>query len=386
MLPATESPAPYLTAIVDLDALRHNLATVRRSVSAGTEIIACVKANAYGHGLPAVARCFEEQGVRWLSLGSPAGALALRRWGIACRILLFPTIARPDLGPLAEVGITIGIQSYREAEELVRVAREPVSVFLKVDGGLGRVGVPVSDAVAVARRILADLPSVTLEGVFTHLPLAGPEGLPWVQARLKEFGQAVTAIREHAKRPLLIQALASSGVVCGLETPETNAICPGQLLFGIEPGWTKDVTGTDSFGTRPALVKVQTAVGALHEIAEGSRFGVGGAKVASGRTRLGVLPIGYSNSILVQRPGQVAWLRGHPVPIVSVSLEHAVVDVTGLSDVEEGAPVCLVARDPGAGSSLNDFARLQGRSPLEVLVSLTDRAKYEYVEAGVAAR
>lgn len=385
-MPAKDFPAPYLRAIVDLDALRHNLALVRRSVPAETEIIACVKANAYGHGLRAVARCFEEQGVRWLSLGSPAEALALREWGVTCRVLLFPTIARPDMGPLAEAGITIGIQSDREAEDLVRVARAPVSVFLKVDSGFGRVGVPVSHAAAVAHRIMGDLPSVILEGVFTHLPFASPESVPWVQARLKEFGQAVAAIREHAKRPLLAQALASSGVVCGLEAPETNAVCPGQLLFGIEPGWTKAMTGKDSFGTRPALAEVQTVVGSLREIDPGSRFGVGGVKTASGRTRLGVLPIGYSNSILVQKAGQVAWLLGHPAPIISVSLEHAVVDVTGIPGVEEGCPACLVARDPGVGTPLNDFARVQGRSPVEVLVSLTDRARHEYVAAGVAAR
>ena len=87
----TLASTAHLRAAVSLGALRGNLALVRRRLPADTELIACVKANAYGHGLRAVAGCLEGEGVRWLSLGNPAEALALRRWGIACDILLFPT-------------------------------------------------------------------------------------------------------------------------------------------------------------------------------------------------------------------------------------------------------------------------------------------------------
>ena len=244
---ALETPAlaAQLCAVVSLETLRRNLALVRQRLLAGTELIACVKANAYGHGLRAVAGCLEAEGVRWLSLGSPAEALALRRWGVTCDILLFPTGEGGDPAPLLEAGITVGIQAFAEAAALARAARtRPPSIFLKVDSGLGRVGVPLADAVHLAARIRSALPGVRLSGVFTHLPFGGREGAAWVEERLAEFGRVVAQIRAATAGPLLVQALASAGIACGLEAPETNAVCPGQLLFGVEPAWLPTPVGT----------------------------------------------------------------------------------------------------------------------------------------------
>lgn len=370
----------HLHAVVDLGALRHNLALIRRSVGSTTDVIACVKANAYGHGLRAVARCLEGEGVEWLSVGSAVEALALRASGVACRVLLFPALPRENVGALTGAGITIGVQSYVEAERIARAAEGQGSIFLKVDAGFGRVGVPLSDAVSVARRIRA-LRSVKLEGVFTHLPFAKAETIGWVEARLGEFGKVAAAIREIHGADLVVQALASTGTALGFEAPEANAVCPGQLLFGIEPEWAKQVTGRDRFGTRPVLTEVTTAIGSFRSLPEGARFGAGGAKVAGRDTRLGVLPIGYSNSILVQKPGQLVHARGRSAPVLSISLEHAVVDVTDIPELEEGERVTLLAANGRGATRLDDLARTQGRTSLEVLVSLTGRTVYEYADS-----
>lgn len=374
-----------LQAIVDLGALRHNLALIRRSVGPTTDVIACVKANAYGHGLSAVARCLEGEGVRWLSVGSAAEALALRASGVACRVLLFPALPREHVGKLTAAGITIGVQSYVEAERIARSGEGQGSIFLKVDAGFGRVGVPLSDAVSVARRIKA-LRSVTLDGVFTHLPFAKPETIGWVEARLGDFATVAAAIREIHGADLVVQALASTGTVLGLEAPGTNAVCPGQLLFGIEPEWARQVTGRDRFGTKPVLSAVTTVIGAFRSLPEGARFGAGGAKVAGRNTRLGVLPIGYSNSILVQKPGQLVHAHGRSAPVLGISLEHAVVDVTDIPELEEGERVTLLADDGRVATRLDDLARTQGRTSLEVLVSLTGRTVYEYADSATSGR
>ena len=121
--------------MVDLDALGDNVRRVRRRAGDDQEIIACIKANAYGHGLRAIAECLQRESVRWLAVGSPEEALALRRWGIACGILLFPTVGNREHGELAAAGISIGIQSYEEAESVARAASSTASVFIKVDVG-----------------------------------------------------------------------------------------------------------------------------------------------------------------------------------------------------------------------------------------------------------
>ena len=366
--------AAHLRAVVSLAALRWNLGVVRRALPAGTELIACVKANAYGHGLRAVAACLQAEEVRWLSLGSPAEAVALRQWGITCDILLFPTGEGHDAAPLLEAGITVGVQSFEEAAALDQTARtRPPSIFLKVDSGLGRVGVPLGDAAPLAARIRSRLPRVRLAGLFTHLPFGGRDGTAWVEERLAAFGQVAAEIRAAAKGPLLVQALASAGIACGLDAPATNAVCPGQLLFGIEPAWLPA-----PLGTRPVLTEVRTTLGPLRDVPPGTRFGWNGARAATRPTRLGTLPIGYSNSILLPRPGQTVRVGGQDAPVLAVSLEHTVVDVSDAARARAGAPVCLLASEPAAGPTLAEVAARQGRSPLEVLVSLTGRAAYEY--------
>lgn len=368
-----------LTALVDLQAIPDNLRVIR-SLAGERAVMACIKANAYGHGLLPVARCLEREGVGWLTLGSPEEALALRESGIGTRILLFPTIPGLDLAPLARRDITIGVQSSGEAAALARASGRQVSVFLKVDSGFGRVGVPLDDAVGESRQI-GRLPSVTLEGIFTHLPFSSPESVPWVAERLKAFGAAAAAIQEQAARPLLVQALASTGLACGLDAPSTNAVCPGQLVYGLQPAWTPDTDRPVVKGVRSALVELTTVVGSLHSIPAGTRFGSGGARTASRPTRLGVLPVGFSNSILVRKPGQRACVSGRPVDILSVSLEHTVVDVTDVGGIGEGTTVHLLTRDPALGPTLEDVAQAQGRAAAEVLVALTGRASYRYLSA-----
>jgi len=363
-----------MRAVVSLAALRQNLALVRQRLGAGTELIACVKANAYGHGLRAVAAGLQAEGVRWLSLGSPADALALRAWGITCDILLFPTGEGSDPTPLTKAAITVSIQSFDEAVALARAAQtRPAAIFLKVDSGLGRVGVPLGDAAGLAARIRSALPGVRLAGVFTHLPFRGGEGTAWIEERLAEFGRVAAEIRKETTGPLLVQALASEGIARSLTAPETNAVCPGALLYGIEPGGLPA-----PIGTRPVLMEVRTVLGTLRDIAPGTRYGYDGSRVAARPTRLGALPIGYSNSILLPKAGQKVRVEGRDAPVLSVSLEHTVVDVTDVDGARAGAPVCLVASESAKGPTLAEVASAQGRTALEVLVALTGRAAYEY--------
>jgi len=98
---------------------------------------------------------------------------------------------------LAASGITIGIQSYEEAEEVARTVSGSVSVFLKVDTGLGRFGVLAADAVSVAERVMSKLPSVMLDGIFTHLPFSGLSELPWIEERMRKFDRSVAKIRKN---------------------------------------------------------------------------------------------------------------------------------------------------------------------------------------------
>ena len=118
---------------------------------------------------------------------------------------------------------------------------------------------------------------------------------------MRKFDRCVAEIRKHVELTFIVQAFSSGGIAFGLKSEETNAVCPGQLLFGIEQANLTAAVQTRSLGSRPVLQEVRTVVGALHRIPPGTRFGFGGAFVTSRESRLGVLPVGFSNSILVSR-------------------------------------------------------------------------------------
>lgn len=362
----------------DLNALRHNLKLIREVVEPHQQVMPCLKASAYGHGLPRVAACLQDEGVEWLCLGSSVDALALRRAGIRCRILLFPTICNGSDEHLAQAGITIAVSSFEQAEVLSRRVDRPVSVFLKVDSGLGRLGAPINQAPAIARRIVSELPSIDLEGVFTHVPFTERSQLNWVEERLTEFRKSVSGIGEQLNLPLITQCLASNALIWGIKAPETNAVCPGELLFGITSAIGESNAASPLRHIKPVLKEIETLVGAIHSLPAGTRFGLGGSLVAARETRLAVLPIGYSDLLMVPRTGQSVAIMERIAPVVMVSLEHTVVDVTEIHGVYDGCPAKLIAQDSALGLTLTRMAKTQQRSTLEVLVSLTGNVVYLY--------
>jgi alanine racemase len=367
-----------VTAVFDLQALQHNLQLIRLAVGDDKEVIACLKADAYGHGLESIAHFLESEGIRWFSVAKVSDAVALRRSGIKSRVLLLPTVGKRPNKLICDAGITVTVQSYEEAEDITREFGAETSVFLKIDSGLGRLGASLTDALPIVRRISSELPSIRLEGVFTHIPFSNPRDIPWAKGCLEEFGKCARSIRDVVGAPLLVQALASSGILSGLEVPEANAVSPGQLLFGLEfPLLMGD--RALSFGSKPVLKEIRTSLGAIREIPAETRYGFGGALFARKKTRLGVIPAGFSNSVLLPRDGQTANVRGHIVPIVAVSLEHAVLDVTDVPDISEGSAVILLSSDSKNSLTLEKVAQLQARMPVEVLVSLTGKSKASYV-------
>jgi alanine racemase len=131
---------------------------------------------------------------------------------------------------------------------------------------------------------------------------------------------------------------------------------------------------------QPALVEVTTRVGSLRRIPAGTDFDVASLRSSSAETRVGVLPLEFSNSVLVRKPNQVVTLAGQTTPALHVSLEHSVIDVTGLADVDEGATIHLISYDRNRGPLLTEFSRVQGRPSVELLVSMTGKVQYKHRE------
>ena len=241
----------------DLSALRHNMRALRAISGPEIKYIAALKANAYGHGAAAVARTLAEDGDTFaLATGSFEDALAIRNAGVELPIMMFggalpeaaPLLVEHDLMPT--VYDRDGAQA---ASDAARAAGRTASVYVKVDAGLGRLGVPLPDALEYLRE-LERLPGLHLEGVYTHLSFYDEAEREWARGRMRAFDGFLRELGKAGIEVPVTQALASSCMVAGL-TSLGNAVCPGHLLYGV-PSVAPAVADTSAF--RPVLRSIRS--------------------------------------------------------------------------------------------------------------------------------
>jgi alanine racemase len=349
---------------------------MRLLVADGTKVIASVKANAYGHGIVAVGRELVDAGTDVLATASFADAVALREAGIRAPILLFGGVL-PEAAPhVLDHELTPTIHNLRGARAFADAAVRPCGVYVKVDSGLGRLGVPLDSALEFIETVNS-LGRLQVEGVYTHLPFADRDGLEWAQRGLARFDSLLRSLTEAGVTFAVTQARSSPGILVGLEDT-CNAVCPGHLLYGV-PHPAADLVQEWPF--EPVLRRISTHLIHITEH-DGAAAGPGSAYRLSSSSRTGVVPLGRFHGNRAAREGTAAMLiRGRRVPVVGISLEHATLDLGEAGDVDVGEPVVMLGSNGPETISLSDLASWQGASVLDVLMTLDRRGRYVYTRS-----
>ena len=354
----------------DLAALRHNYRALRRAAGEDKKVIASLKANAYGHGAVEVARCLDALGVFALATGSFEEAVAIRRAGVALPILMFGGSLPTGVEALLAHRLTPTVCEMAMARAVSAAAAKngpgSVPVYIKVDAGLGRLGVPLAEAFDFIEAVAA-LPGVVVEGVYTHLPFKDGDGAGQAQTRLSAFDGLLDGLGAAGIEVAVGQGLSSAGLLAGLECG-ANAVCPGHLLYGLspcEPGFM------DMSPYRPVLGAVKSR---LIRIGELPRDG------ANRPARVGVIPFGRHQGCRRPAPGKRAemLLAGRRVPVESVSLEHVTLDLSDIEDASIGDEVCVLGTSGDEAISVDDVAGWWGAVPLDVLMAFDGRLPSHY--------
>jgi alanine racemase len=326
--------------------------------------MASVKADAYGHGVVEVSRALVDAGCDSLWTGHLGDALALRRAGLDAEIALFGGYAPDQVAALIGVGLVPTVVDLAGAAAAASVGG---SVYVKVDAGLGRLGVPVGAARDVIRAMAA-MPGLTIAGVYTHLPFGDRAGCEWAVARAAVFTELLDGLGRDGVRPAVTQMWGSSGLLADLPDA-TNAVCVGHALYGISP--FSDPTLTDA-----VLSPVLSEVGArLIHVAEHPVEPGAGGYLARGASRVGVIPFGVTDGLRRPIPGREphALVRGRRVRVLGVSLEHTVLDLAAVPDAAVGDRVVLVGGDGDERIGTAEWAAAFGCSELDAVVSLSGR-------------
>jgi alanine racemase len=360
----------------DLGALSANYAELQRRAGPDVKVIASLKANAYGHGIVAAAKTLSALGTYALSTGSFRDAVAVRDAGITTPILMFGGNLPTGIADYLRHDLMPTIYNKETAEAVSRAATKPMRVFIKVDAGMGRLGIALPDAEAFIQHI-ATLPNIMLEGVYTHLSFDDAPGQEWSKQGIARFNALMARLRASALDIPVTQAVASSNLMVG-HMDESNAICPGHLLYGL-PSVTPGLASIQPF--QPMLHAVRAQIIHIGEFANDPALKGGGYHVNRRGQRTGVVPLGLYDGYRKPRMGAPATvlLKGRRLPVLGVSLEHLTFDLLDFEGAAIGDTVTVLGSDGDDKITIAELADWQGSRALDVLMNFDGRLPHQYL-------
>ena len=368
-------------ALYDLDRLRANLAGIRRRIGPGRACIAALKGNAYGHGALPVARALDGEGLAAFMTGSFDEACRLRAERLRTPVVMFAGALPAGMADLVGAGLVPTLVDRAGADAAARAAPpgEAVPVYVKVNAGLGRLGVPL-DAAEGFLDELAAMQRLEVRGLYTHLPFGDARGRDWAEGRLAAFDALLARLAARGRTPSLTQARASACVAAGL-SDGANAVCVGHLLYGLSPFLDDSLADLSVY--RPVLAEVGSRLIQVSAHPQGSDIAIGGSYGLRHGRRTGVAPIGVAQGLVRPVPGSrpQALIRGRRAPILAVSLEHLVLDLADIGDAAVGDVVRLLGGDGDAAIGLNELAAWFGMTALDTAMALSGRLSAHFRDA-----
>lgn len=373
-------------ADVSLTTLRQNFRTVQKHVSAAVTVCAVVKADAYGHGAVECSKSLEAEGARWLGVTSLDEAIPLRDAGVRANILLMTGFWRGEEAEIVRLHLTPTVWEPSQIESLDKaaaglgVAQHPV--HLKVDTGMGRLGVGIDQLPAVL-NVLRSAKHLTIEGLSTHLASSEIMDAPSVAEQERSFEAARRMVRDAGFEPRFVHVANTSAVISRRETWNTM-VRPGVSLYGyylpFQRAGREVSGGTLRLPVKPILTW-KTRILSLRNFGANQALGYGATYVTKAPAQVAVLPVGYADGYNRQlsNRGRVI-LREHYAPILgSISMDLTLVDVTGIPGVSVGDEVILLGTCDGLSVDALEHARLANSSPYEILCNISKRVPRRYV-------
>lgn len=326
-------------AEVDLDAIAHNVQAIKAFVGPNVEIIASVKANAYGHGLLPVSRTALEAGASRLAVHRIQVAVTLRESGITAPILLMGHTPPSGVDLVLRNRITPTLVDWETARLISTRAEEPTPVHVKIDTGMSRYGLEPEKAVDFVRYI-ASLPNLRIEGLFSHFATADQEDLSDAHRQLQRF-QAVLDELGRLGYAIPIPHMCNSAAVVSVPEAHMAAVRPGLLIYGMSPS----PACAPTFPLRRAL-SLKTTVIHVRDLESGSAISYGRTFIAPHPLRVALIPLGYGDGYprLASNRGEVL-VHGQRAPIRGrICMDQMIVDVTDIPDVRVGDEVIAIGQ------------------------------------------
>ncbi|NLW46574.1 MAG: alanine racemase [Firmicutes bacterium] len=362
---------------IDLGAIRHNLTEIRRQIGPTVEVMAVVKAEAYGHGAIKVAKTLLQAGANRLGVALTEEGIALREAGITAPILVFSPLQVEQGNMMVKYDLTPTICMLEPAVALSRAAVKAgkvINIHLKIDTGMGRIGVPANEGIIFIKK-LQSLPGITLEGLFSHLATADEQDKDYAKYQIKTFNKVIVDLKNEGLLPAKIH-LANSAAIIDLPLTHYNMVRPGIMLYGMYPSLEVDLK---KVRLKPAFA-LKTKVVFVKRVASGITISYGRKFTAPKDTTIITIPLGYADGWPRRLMGKAEVLiSGKRFPIVgTICMDFCMVDV-GDEPVEIGQEVVLIGSQGTESISVDNIANHLETINYEVTCMISDRVPRRYI-------
>lgn len=375
-------------ADVDLDVIQRNVRKMKEGLPARTRMMAVIKTDGYGHGSVPIARCLEPLDFLYgFAVATPEEAYVLRNDGIRKPILILGHAFPYAYERMAKEEIRAAVFMRETLPELSRAAKaagKPIKVHVKVDTGMGRIGVaPDGEGLAFVRELMEWTRDggLEVEGIFTHFARADERDQSEARRQLNLFQEFVALAESEIGFRIPVKHCANSAAILKLREAGMDVVRAGVAIYGLSPS---EEVRSDKRGLKPAL-SLRSHVVYVKNIREGQSVSYGGTFTAERDMRIATVPVGYGDGYPRSLSGGKGYvlIHGRRAPILGrVCMDQFMVDVSHIPETVAGDLVTLLGEDGGERVTAEELGDLSGRFNYELVCDLNGRIPRVYHQSG----
>lgn len=369
-------------AEINLDNLIHNMREIRKLSGRESQVMAVIKADGYGHGATKIAQVLLDNGADTLAVAVLDEAIELRQAGFKVPIFILGYTQPERAEEVVKYDLEQSVYSFEVAKALSEAAiaqDKMVFVHIKIDTGMGRIGLQAdNDAVEIIKDIYK-LPNLKIKGIFTHFAAADEIDKNYTQSQFDKFNWICTKL-ENQDINIEIKHCGNSATIIDLPDMHLNMVRAGILLYGLAP--SEDVMLNKIALKEVMSLKVR--ITHVKEIEVGQSVSYGRKFIAEKKSTIASLPIGYADGYTRLLSGKAeALVKGQRVPLVGrICMDQCMIDVTGVEDVKVGDEVVLFGEQGDGFISIDEIAKKLGTINYEVVCMISRRIPRVYVRNG----
>lgn len=366
---------------VDIDALKHNIKSIRNKTAKGAKIIAVVKADAYGHGAVKCAEVLLKNGADMLAVACADEAIILRKYFPKTEILLLGSSGYSDYEKIILNNITASLSSYEEAEQFSKYAsllHKDVKIHIKIDSGMGRLGF-LSDKLSFDETIsqikkINKLDRVKIDGIFTHFSCADAD-YEYTKMQFERFIGICNKLNDIGIK-IKYRHCSNSAAIALYPQFHLDAVRPGIILYGYHPS---DLTKNE-IDIKPVL-SVKSRVTHVKNLPKDSYVSYANTYKTNETQKIATIPIGYADGFLRGNFSKANIIyKGKLLPVVGrICMDQCMINATGVNNIDVGDLVTVLGSDGGVKITADDLADNLQTISYEILCLLSKRLPRIYV-------